>query len=165
MDHNNQFRLPNLLVGASDILRLKRELDALYDYLHQAVLRHTPADQVKMPKTSRTLDELARLNNIDLLQRSQYEQLLATLEEVYHKAPRMHIAFATDPSAAFTGRIVDWLRANISPVVLVQIGLQPTLGAGCIVRTTNEQFDFSIREHMRKMRPKLIEQLDRELVA
>jgi hypothetical protein len=28
---------------------------------------------------------------------------------------------------------------------LVRVGLQPNIGAGCVVRTTNKSFDFSLR--------------------
>jgi F0F1-type ATP synthase delta subunit len=169
VEHNehgaDQFHLPNVVVGAADLMRLRRELDALYDYLHQAVLRHVPADQIKMPKTSRTLDEVVKLNKIDLLDRGQYDQLISVLDEIEHKAPRVHVAFSADPSAAFAGQIVDWFRANIHPAVLVQIGLQPTIGAGCVLRTPNKQFDFSIKEHLKKMRPQLIAGLEKELAA
>ena len=43
-----------------------------------------------------------------------------------------------------------WLRREIHPVVLLTVGLQPSIGAGCIVRSTNKQFDFSLREDFLK---------------
>jgi F0F1-type ATP synthase delta subunit len=40
-------------------------------------------------------------------------------------------------------------------MVLVQIGLQPNLGAGCVVRTTNKYFDMSLRTKFFDSRDKL----------
>jgi hypothetical protein len=37
--------------------------------------------------------------------------------------------------------------------------LQPTLGAGCVVRTTNRQFDFSLRQDFARKRDLLLEKL------
>ena len=41
---------------------------------------------------------------------------------------------------------MTWLRREIHPLVLMTVGLQPNIGAGCIVRTTNKYFDFSLRQ-------------------
>ena len=71
----------------------------------------------------------------------------------------IHISFAADPSAAFTDKIVAWFRENIHPFVLIQVGLQPTIAAGCVVRTANHSFDFSLRQHFTKQRQLLIDKL------
>ena len=155
----SSFVLPPLVVGLADIMRLKRELDGLYEYLHQAALRHTPETELKMPKTSRVLDELIKANKLDLLKREQYEQTLAELNAIEQKAPQIHLSFSADPSPAFTVRIVEWLRLNVHPGIMVQVGLQPTLAAGCVVRTTNKQFDLSIKHHFEASRPLLIQKI------
>lgn len=155
----NAFVLPPLVVGHADIMRLKRELESLYEYLHQAALRHTPEAELKMPKTSRVLDELIKANKLDLLKREDYELTMAQLDIIEQKAPRIHVSFSSDPSSAFIVKIVEWLRANIHPGVLVQVGLQPTLAAGCVVRTTNKQFDLSLKKHFEKARPMLVQKL------
>lgn len=157
--------LPPLVVGIADIMRLRRELDALYEYLHQAALREIPADRLKLPKTSRILDELALANKINLLDRDQFERVAIELERIQETAPQIHISFSTDPSSAFVGRIVDWLRQNVHPGLLVQVGLQPTLAAGCLVRTTNKQFDLSLKQHFKAARPMLVKKLQEGLPA
>jgi F0F1-type ATP synthase delta subunit len=159
MDHEVTFILPDLVAGKVDIMRLRRELDALYEFLHQAALRHDAGTEVKMPKTSRLLDELVKANNLNLLDRTQFEGTVAQLDNILAHAPQIHIAFSTDPSAAFVGRVVGWLRQNVDKGVLVQVGLQPSLAAGCVVRTTNKQFDLSLKKHFKDARPKLMEQL------
>lgn len=164
MERESQFVLPPLVAGVADVMRLKRELEALQEYLHQAALRHTPEAELKLPKTSRVLDELIKANNLNLLSREQYENTMATLTDIEMTAPRVHMAFNTDPSSAFATRIVEWLRANIHPGVLVQIGLQPTLAAGCVVRTTNKQLDLSLKQHFKDARPLLIQKLEQGVV-
>ncbi len=153
------FQLPALVVGVADVMRLRRELDALYDYLHQEALRQVDPSQLKMPKTSRLLDELARANGVNLLKRDDFERTAAALERIQAEAPQIHVAFSTDPSSAFVGRVVDWLRKNVQPGILVQVGVQPTVAAGCVVRTTNKQFDLSLKQHFKAARPLLVEKL------
>lgn len=160
---NSPLKLPAIVVGTTDVARLRRELEALYDYLHQAALRHQKADEIKLPKTSRALDELTRLNGIDLMDRDQYDQLTVRLEQVFSSAPKLHISFAADPSSAFTAKLTEWLRANIHPSVLIQVGLQPNIAAGCVVRSTNKQFDLSLRRHLDAAKPKLLERLHGDL--
>jgi hypothetical protein len=72
------------------------------------------------------------------------------------------MSFATDPSSAFTAKIVTWLRASIAPNVLLEVGLQPTIAAGCIVRTTNKIFDLSLRQHFADAESVLLEALEHE---
>jgi F0F1-type ATP synthase delta subunit len=151
--------LPPLVVGVADIMRLRRELDALHEYLHQAALRQVSADQLKLPKTSRGLDELALANKINLLNRDEFDRVAVELERIQETAPQVHISFSTDPSSAFVGKIVDWFRQNVHPGLLVQVGIQPTLAAGCLVRTTNKQFDLSLKQHFKAARPTLVQKL------
>jgi hypothetical protein len=56
------------------------------------------------------------------------------------------------------------LRENIHPLVLITFGLQPNIGAGTVVRTTNKYFDFSLGQALAKNRTMLMAQL-REAIA
>jgi len=69
------------------------------------------------------------------------------------------MSFNADPSPLFSQRLVTWLRQEIHPQVLVQTGLQPSLGAGCTLRTTNQFFDFSLREHFKQNRQLLVQKI------
>jgi F0F1-type ATP synthase delta subunit len=136
--------LPIAVVGRVDIGRLQRETEALLNFIQQSAIRQ-PGTQPKLPKTSRLLDEVIQNNKINILEENDCKQLLKFLQHVYRHAPVIHISFGADPSAMFTQKIVTWLRVEVNPLVLLQIGLQPNIGAGCIVRTTNKYFDFSLR--------------------
>jgi len=118
-----------------------------------------PGTTIKIPKTSRLMDEFVAANGLNLLQQTDRVRVIAFLQMVKTKAPVLHMSFGVDPAPVFTQRLVTWLRAEIHPLVLLQVGLQPNIGAGCVVRATNKHFDFSLREHFKKQRPLLMNSL------
>lgn len=146
MAPNTKMQLPVSVVGKIDINRLIREIEALDEMLRQAGLR-SPGSTVRLPRTTRLLDDLAQLNGLNLLDEHSRQQLTAFLKDVKTHAPTVQISFATDPSAAFTRRIVMWFRQETHPYLLLQLGLQPNIAAGCTVRTPSKYFDFSLRRN------------------
>ena len=135
-----------------------RELESLDDYIEQATIREA-GKQPTLPKTSRLLDALANNNNLNLLVEADRNKLKNFLKTVEAKAPVINVSFATDPSSAFTAKIVAWLRTNIHPYALLNLGLQPSIAAGCIVRTPNKSFDFSLRNRFHEQRKLLIDSI------
>jgi F0F1-type ATP synthase delta subunit len=149
--------LPTLVFGLVEVRRLRREIEDLDGFLRQMAIRRTT--KFEMPRSSRMLDALAAENSFDLLKGAHRTQMMTFLQQVEQTSPSIHMSFAADPSAAFTAKIVGWLRANIDPLVLLQIGLQPTLAAGCVVRTNNKIFDMSLRQRFADQRQLLIANL------
>jgi F0F1-type ATP synthase delta subunit len=131
-----------------------RELTALSDFFISSQAR-TPGTNVQPPRLSRSLDQLAQTNKINLLEDTQRRQLYKELNEVLGRAPLIHMSFASEASPKALDKVVAWLRSNIHPQTLLQVGLQPTIAAGCIVRTTNRVFDLSLRTHLREQEPYL----------
>lgn len=156
-----RIELPTIVFGPVEIHRLQRELETLEDFVEQHTIRQ-PGKQAALPKTSRSLEALAGNNNLNLLMPSDRKQLNQFLRSVATKAPVIHMSFAADPSATFTAKIVAWLRTNVHPYALLQLGLQPTIAAGCILRTPNKVFDFSLRSRFTDQRALLIESLELE---
>lgn len=150
--------LPAVIASPSDVKSLRRELEVLNDFMHQASLRKG-GKAVKMPQTSRLLDELADLTSANLLRQQDRDKLLKYLELLLKKAPVLHVSVASEPSVMFVEQLVLWLRANIHPQVLIRIGVQPAITAGCIVRTPNKQFDFSLRHTFDDRKGSLIDAL------
>ena len=159
-----QLKLPVLVFGVVEVRRLKREMEALDEYIRQAAIRE-PGKQPALPRVSRLLDALAADNGRNLLQEADREELKQFLLGVEKLAPTMHISFASDPSSSFTAKLVTWLRGNIDPTVLLQIGLQPTIAAGCIVRTANKTFDLSLRNSLSEQRTLLLQALEADFSA
>lgn len=150
--------LPLSVVGPVDLGRLFRELDALDESLAQLALRKKDGD-VKMPKTSKLMDTMIEINKLNLLKPAERRELLVFLKHTREHAPALHISFGSDPSPAFIEKLMAWLRANIDPAVIITIGLQPNIGAGCLVRSTNKYYDFSLRDNFSKNRELLMSKL------
>lgn len=147
---NDQYLgLPLAVVTKVDVGRLARELEQIDNFLKEASIR-TPGSPAKMPKTSRLLDETVSINKLNLLHEDDRNRLIGFIMQVRTKAPIMHISFSADPSPAFTQKLIARLRGDIHPLILLQLGLQPNIGAGSVLRTTNKYFDFSLRTRLSK---------------
>ncbi|HVX24232.1 MAG TPA: hypothetical protein VG992_02720 [Candidatus Saccharimonadales bacterium] len=150
--------LPSRISTPADVGRVLRELDAVSEHLLQWQLRRS-GEPVTLPRTSQLLDQAIELNKLNLLQEADRQRLKTFLENVKEQAPTLHFSFGSDPQAAFIERVVSWLRKEVHPQALMSVGLQPTLGAGCMVRSVNRSFDFSLRQEFVKQRPLLVREL------
>lgn len=150
--------LPLTVASPADAGRLIHELELIDDALLQLGLRKS-GSEVKMPVTSRLMDQIIQANKLNLLQKTDRASLRQFLEGVKQQSPVLHISFSADPSPSFMEKLMDWLRREIHPTVMVTSGLQPNIGAGCIVRTANKQFDFSLRQDFMQKRELLLSQL------
>ena len=157
-------KLPVLVFGRAELRRLGREIEALESYFERAKIREA-GQPVQMPKVSRMLEGYAGENGCNLLVEQDRERLQTFLKQLDEKAPVMHLSFATDPSSAFVAKLVAWMRVHIHPYILLQLGLQPGVTAGCVARVNSKMFDLSLREFFRKQRPLLIQELTAGLGA
>lgn len=157
--NNKEFKLSAKVVGQADINRLVRELASLDDFLLSAAAR-TAGTPVTPPRMTYMLEQAARDNSFNLLEAAHRAELKAQLQAVLNSAPVVHISFATEPSVKVTDAILGWLRNNIHPQLLVVIGLQPTLAAGCVLRTGNHIFDMSLRTNLQKQEGYLVKLIE-----
>lgn len=153
-----QFVLPVQISTPVDIGRLYREIQDVNETLLQLQLRKS-GQQATLPKISQSMDQLVQINKLNLLQESDRKLLEKSLISIKDSAPVLHVSFSADPSVPFMEKLVSWLRREIDPLVIVTVGLQPAIGAGCVIRTTNRQFNFSLRENFKSKRDLLREQL------
>ncbi len=137
--------LPIAVVSPTDIARMLKELESLDEYFRQSAIR-SGGELQTAPRYSRLLDEVVVANKLNLLQSDNRESLKESFQDLADRAPILHISFSVDPPGPYVQKIVDWLRTNIESTILVRVGLQPNIGAGCVVRTTNKSFDFSLRK-------------------
>lgn len=150
--------LPVLAASPADIGRLLRELETIGGVLLDQTLRQS-GGKAKMLKTSQLMDQTVELNNLNLLHKTDRQKLQRLLQDVKDRAPVLHLSFSADPSLVFLEKLMTWLRREIDPYVLITIGLQPTIGAGCIVRSTSRYFDFSLRQDFAKKHNLLMDKL------
>lgn len=146
-----QLQLPLGVVTRTDVRRLLQETTAIDEFLQQAAIRK-PGSSLVLPKSSQLLKDFLETNKLNMLQTNDRQRAASALGQVYAHAPLLHVSFATDPSPLFLNRLMTWLRQEIHPSVLLQIGLQPSLGAGCVLRTNNKYFDFSLRQRFTDQR-------------
>jgi F0F1-type ATP synthase delta subunit len=167
MEHDTLagLRVPSLITSPIDVARLRREVSALNEYLDQQKLRGADHSVAGLPKVSGLLDELAKTNKLNLLDAPTRQHLIAFLADLAAHAPVVHISFATDPPPNFLQKLITWLRQNIHSSLLVQVGLQPSIGAGCVVRTTNKYFDLSLRTSFAEHSADLIKELQGEVAS
>jgi hypothetical protein len=154
--------LPVTVSSRSDVGRLLRDVEALDDFMHQTTIR-SPGTSLKLPKSSRLLDELSSSNQLNMLRAEDRQRIKIFLTVVKAKAPVLHMSFSADPSPLFLERLMTYVRREIHPLALVHTGLQPTIGAGCILRTTNKYFDFSLRQRFLAQRELLLEKLHTDI--
>lgn len=150
-------KLPAGLIGLSDVARLTRELNSLDDFFAGAKSRPAGTSSAQLPKISRLLDSLARENQINLLKEDERAKLQGNLKQIYDHAPSMHISFAVEPSPKALEKILVWIRQNVHPQALLNIGLQPGIAAGCVLRTNNKVFDMSLRSSLQKQSEYLVQ--------
>jgi hypothetical protein len=151
--------LPLMVVGPVDVGRLIRELGYIDDKILQTKLRKGSTDEPILPKLSQLMEQTVSLNRLNLLKAEDRKRLNDLLLTVRERAPVLHISFSADPAPAFLEKLMAWLRREIHPVVLLTIGLQPNIGAGCIIRSVNKQIDCSLRKDFQTKRDLLMSQL------
>jgi hypothetical protein len=142
-----QLKFPNSLVTRGDLLKVLRELNSLNDFFVGANARH-PGQGLQLPKTSKVLEQMAADNKCNLLEEAGRQAMYKELERLSKEAPSLHISFATEPSPKSLEPILVWLRENIDPQVLLSVGYQPTIAAGCVLRSANKVFDMSMGKHL-----------------
>jgi F0F1-type ATP synthase delta subunit len=146
---NMELKLPLSVVTQADIARIIREINNLNDFFVSANLRQS-GSPMQPARLTRVLDQISKDNQINLLEEDQRIKLAENLQKILEKAPLLHISFAAEPSSFAVEKILGWLRQNIHQYALMQVGLQPTISAGIVLRTGNKVFDLSLRENLKK---------------
>lgn len=155
-----KFRLPDNIVTVGDLARAKIELESLADFLVQARVRK-PGQAITLPRVSQRLESLAHAAGLKLTSQEDIDALQKVIVDLKKTVPQLHISFASEPSDAFLTKLIQWFRSNIHPQVLLTIGLQPSIAAGFILRTSSREFDGSLRGRFTSSKPLLIESLSR----
>jgi F0F1-type ATP synthase delta subunit len=141
---SEQQKLPTTITSKADIARLLSEMTALEQTLQQQAIRKEKTET----QVSKQLQEVAANVSQKLDAEDGRKAIRDFLEQTKQSAPVVHISFASNPSSVFLEKITSWFRKEIHPLVLLQVGMQPSIAAGCTVRTTSKYFDLSLRSHL-----------------
>lgn len=150
--------LPTTVITRSDVGRLLAEAEKVDEQLQAAAIR-APGESIGLPKTSHVFEEFLGINKLNVLHDTDRRRLQKFLSDLRTKAPILHFGFGTEPDPDFQQKLISWVREQINPLALLQIGLHPSIGAGCILRTTNKYYDFSLRKRFAAERQSLITSL------
>lgn len=143
--------LPDGIITPLDLGKVQRELYSLDQFLN-ASKSHAPG---KMPYTSPALQAMAKNAGLNLLLAEDRAQFTKQLQFVRRTAPKVQISFASDPTNQALRPLIRWLRQNGHPNTLIAVGVQPNIAGGCVVRTANQTFDFSLQKLFKANQPAL----------
>ncbi len=153
--------LPAVLIGRADLARLAREVEAVENDLEsQKVRASAGATGYHMSTVSRLLIDFVTLNKIEVASDKALVGLKEDLRLMKDKAPILHMTFATDADEEFLQQLVQWVRAEIHPHALIDVGLQPRIIGGVHVRTPNQVHDFSVRALLKGKRSIIVRELE-----
>lgn len=150
-------RLPLSIMTKPDLHRLIREVEALDNYIHQNSIRGQKS--AALPRLTSSLEALLRDNKTDVMDDKARTELRKVLTDLLTNAPVVHMSFAIEPSSFMTQKIVSWFRSEVHPALMLHTGIQPTIAAGCVLRTSNKFFDFSLRQHLKATQGLLMESI------
>ncbi|HEX5796831.1 MAG TPA: F0F1 ATP synthase subunit delta [Candidatus Saccharimonadales bacterium] len=157
---NTAFELTPDIVTNLDLGRVIREAEKLDDFLLQARLK-SPGMTATLPKTIRALEQVAETNGLSLLNATHRKHLIGNLHQLKLTSKKVHISFAVEPSPAVMQKIVAWFRSNVQKDLIIEVGIQPTISVGCVVRTTNKVFDMSLRHRFKDSKKVLSDLLEK----
>jgi F0F1-type ATP synthase delta subunit len=142
-----ELKLPITITTKQDLHRLIREIEALDNYINQNSIRGQKS--AALPRLTNTLEALLRDNSIEIMNDKTRAELRQKVGKLVNTAPVVHMSFAVEPSSFMTQKIVGWFRKEVHPAIMLHTGIQPSIAAGCVMRTTNKYFDFSLRQHLK----------------
>jgi hypothetical protein len=151
----NDTPLSLTILTRADVSRSLRELQEFEGKVYQAGLRNEAAPLAA--HVSAALRESAESLNISLENATDRQRLAEELQSIHRSAPQVHVSFAMQPPLQAVEAVTGWFRRNTHPAVLVQVGVDPSIIAGCVIRTTNKVFNFSFAGALRDSTPVLQE--------
>lgn len=155
-------KLPTALVSSTDVARVIRELELVDNEFEQQRVR-TPGAALVVPSLSHSLASLSQDNNVNLADDTARLALRQWMVTIKNSAPVLHVTFASDAEPEIVEQIVGWIRERLHPLALVTTGVQPNLVGGCVVRTPDHIYDFSLRERFHSHRSSFVEALNAAL--
>jgi F0F1-type ATP synthase delta subunit len=149
--------LSDIIVTPLELGKIQRELFALDEFLKAE--NHGTNSGNSLPYTSPLLSNIIKKAGLNMLKTEDRQKLSNQLQFVRRTAPIVKISFASEPSKQALRVLVRWFRSNGHPNTLIEIGVVPGIGGGCIVTTSSKSFDFSLKKHFANSMHELTKQL------
>jgi len=156
------YTLPSALITRADLARLVREVETVDNELEaQKARNHTTGKQdAHLPTLSQGLRDFVELNKVDLADDQARMLLKEQMKVMKDKAPIIHMTFAVEADPKSLTQLMEYIRAELHPQALLQVGLQPALIGGVYMRTPNHVHDFSLRARFAQSRSVIQQDID-----
>lgn len=150
-------KLPSRIISRHDVLMATRELEALRDELIAQNVKQTVSTE--LPRMSERTRSLLEVNEVYDITEKSLNGLKEKLEHMVDRVPMLRFTFAGEPDGKLLTRIIEWLRTEIDPSVLMIYSVQPQIAGGFILTTDRKRYDVSWRAELQKQPFKLGEAL------
>ncbi len=142
----DRLSLPPSVVSKADVARLSVELERIDNDLSTNTVRgKIGAAAQEVPPMSRQLADFVLENKLDINAATLRTQLIKQVNSMKDTLPIIHMTFASEADRESLGQLALWLRQEVHPQAVIDVGLQPGLVAGVYVRTANRVFDLSLK--------------------
>ena len=155
-----EYVLPVSLTGHSDLSRLGRAVEVLESNLQAQRVRSADAP-VQLQAIGQAQNDFIEQNTLDVADADTLAALKAALRKIKDHAPVMDMTFANEVDPYLLQKLVLWLRTEIHPHALLDVGLQPSLVGGVYLRTPNKVHDFSVKALLKNKRDIIFEELQK----
>ena len=145
---HKEYALPMTVVSRVDLSRLVGELEWVDNELTAYTVRAKSGATVSVPTLSAALNDFLVMNGLQLNESRTRSSIIAQLRVLKNKAPVFHMTFAVSADRESLQTIADWLRKEIHPQALIDVGVQPAIVGGVYLRTPNHVHDFSMRTRL-----------------
>ena len=156
-----QFILPSNVISQADVSRLSIELERVDNEMTAAAVREKQGIAKEEPKAiSDRLRTFIEQNKLDLSDSHVRTDLIKEVRRLKEEVPVIHMTFATVAEPESLRLLASWLRTEIHPQAVLEVGLQPSLVAGVYLRTPNHVHDLSLRAVLESQRDLLVQDLE-----
>lgn len=149
-------RVPASIITMHDIGRLQRELATIQAFFANAAARKA-GGSISLPATSTQLENIAKQYSCNLLQAQDRDRLDKELVHIRELARPVDVSFAGIPSPLFLQKIVTWFRNNVDMDIVLNVGHEPSIASGCVVRTPRKIYDLSLGRKFANQRQVLLD--------
>lgn len=161
MSDAGAYSLPSSIVTKVDVSRLVSELERIDGELTTSAARaKVGGEQAASPTVTASVADFLQLNQLSLDDSRARTELIQGLRRFKDHVPMLHMTFAAEADGESLEKIIAWVRQEISPDAVIEVGIQPDLIAGVYVRTPNHIHDLSARSLLKNGHELLVKELE-----
>jgi F0F1-type ATP synthase delta subunit len=156
-----EFVLPSNVVTRVDVSHVVSELERVDNDITTATVRaQLNPQEVTRPAMSQQLTAFLEQNHMNLDNSQARSEIIKQLRLLKDKVPVIHMTFAVTADGESLATLTQWVRNQVHPQAVIDVGLQPALVGGVYVRTPNHIHDWSLRAKLHDGHDILVKELE-----